>query len=88
MGTNRLGEFTTETEGFGDTTLSALIRFFEREHQSAHLNAGFSIPTGSIEETDDILTPMGMRPTVRLPYPMQLGSGTFDAKPGPDLAGA
>ena len=37
---------------------------------------GLSIPTCSINETYD--TPGGR---VRLPYPMQLGSGTFDLKP-------
>ena len=38
--------------------------------------AGLSVPTGSIDEQDD--TPEGR---VRLPYPMQLGSGTVDLKP-------
>ena len=51
-------------------------------HHHAHLNLGLSLPTGSTTKRDDILTPMGMRPNVRLPYPMQLGSGTFDLLPG------
>lgn len=78
MGTDRLGTFRTSPAGFGDTKLSALIGLTE----TVHINAGISIPTGSITETDDILTPMGGNPTVRLPYPMQLGSGTFDLEPG------
>jgi len=78
MGTDRLGEFRTSPAGFGDTKISALIGLTN----SVHLNARLSIPTGSITETDDILTPMGGTPTVRLPYPMQLGSGTFDLEPG------
>ncbi len=92
MGTSELGEFRTESFGFGDTRLSGLVRVFEtrgggaRHH--AHLNAGISIPTGSTTETDDVLTPMNMRPTLRLPYPMQLGSGTFDLEPGVTYTGA
>lgn len=78
MGTNRLGTFRTKPAGFGDTKVSALIGLTD----TVHINAGVSIPTGSITETGDILTPMGGTPTVRLPYPMQLGSGTFDLEPG------
>jgi hypothetical protein len=78
MGTERLGTFRTSPAGFGDTKLAALIGLTD----TVHINAGVSLPTGSITETDDILTPMGGNPTVRLPYPMQLGSGTFDLEPG------
>ncbi len=78
MGTTQLGTFRTSPAGFGDTKVSALIGLTD----TVHLNAGVSIPTGSTEKTDDILTPMGGNPTVRLPYPMQLGSGTFDLEPG------
>ena len=78
-----LGTFTTKTSGFGDLRLSALVGLLESNSASRvdrwHLNLGVSLPTGSIDETDDILTPMNTRPTVRLPYPMQLGSGTTDA---------
>ena len=51
------------------------------EHRQINLGLAVSLPTGSIEETDQILTPMGTTPSPRLPYPMQLGSGTFDLKP-------
>ncbi len=78
MGTDRLGTFRTSPAGFGDTKVTALIGLTD----NVHINAGVSVPTGSITETDDILTPMGGNPTVRLPYPMQLGSGTFDLEPG------
>jgi len=85
-GTTRLGTFTTESEGFGDTSLTALIRLLDQPRvdgkDHVHLSLGLSVPTGSITETDDILTPMNTRPTVRLPYSMQLGSGTFDLLPG------
>jgi len=86
MGTTQLGGFTTEVRGVSDTQVSGLVRLFDRDaggvSHHAHLNAGFSIPTGSITRTDDILTPMGARPSPRLPYPMQIGSGTFDLMPG------
>lgn len=78
IGTTPLGTFRTSPAGFGDTKVAALIGLTD----SVHLNAGISLPTGSSSQTDDILTPMGGTPTVRLPYPMQLGSGTFDLEPG------
>ncbi|MEM6624576.1 MAG: transporter, partial [Pseudomonadota bacterium] len=87
MGTNVLGTFTTESRGFGDVKVSALVRLYEDDVHKLHLNAGVSIPTGSITETDDVLTPMGTRPRLRLPYTMQLGSGTFDLLPGITYSG-
>lgn len=78
MGTRPLDTFETSPMGFGDTKVGALIGLVD----NVHINAGVSIPTGSITKTDDIVTPMGGNPTVRVPYPMQLGSGTFDLEPG------
>ncbi|MEO0569155.1 MAG: transporter [Pseudomonadota bacterium] len=86
VGTNVLGGFQTESEGIGDIKVSALIGLMDRKtdkaQHSIHLNAGLSFPTGSITERGRILTPTGARPEVRLPYSMQLGSGTFDLLPG------
>jgi hypothetical protein len=81
-GTTRLGTFSTNANGLGDTTLTALIKLYGDDVNALHLNAGISIPTGSTTEKDNILTPMNTHPEVRLPYAMQLGSGTFDLKPG------
>lgn len=83
MGTTRLGEFTTESAGIGDTTIGAIIGLDDGsyEHRQINLGLALSLPTGSIEETDQILTPMGTTPSPRLPYPMQLGSGSFEFKP-------
>ncbi len=83
MGTTRLGEFTTETAGIGDTTIGAIIGLDDGsfEHRQINFGLALSLPTGSIEETDQILTPMGTTPSPRLPYPMQLRSGSFDLKP-------
>ncbi len=92
MGTTVLGEFTTDTFGIGDTKVSGLVKLLENDaggvRHHAHLNVGLSIPTGSTTKTDQILTPMGITPTPRLPYPMQLGSGTFDLQPGVTYTGA
>lgn len=87
MGTNQLGEFTTNPNGFGDVKIAALIPLLGAPEEMADstdsltLKAGISLPTGSLDETAQILTPMGMAPTVRTPYPMQLGSGTWDLEP-------
>ena len=74
---NRMGGiFTTESNGFGDLQFSMLYRFFNLNRQSLHGQLGFSIPTGSISEKD--VTPASAPNQTVLPYPMQLGSGTFD----------
>ena len=86
-GTTRLGEFTTEAKGFGDTKLSGLIELYEYDSHKVHLNAGLSLPTGSVDKTDRVLAPSGATPRLRLPYPMQLGSGTFDLLPGITYSG-
>lgn len=76
---NQMGvEFTTKSEGLGDVKATALYVLYRWKGQQLHLNAGASLPTGSIKEKDD--TPAGSNQ--KLPYPMQLGSGTFDLLPG------
>ena len=86
VGTTRLGEFTTESEGIGDLKFGGIVGLFDRytAEGEQHLNLllTLSAPTGSIKEEGRPLTPMGMRPLVRLPYAMQLGSGTWDFLPG------
>lgn len=71
----RMGmRFNTQSEGIGDVRASALWGLYEAGGDRLHLNLSLSLPTGSIDERDD--TPM-MR-NARLPYGMQLGSGTVD----------
>lgn len=84
VGTMRRGEFTTGSRGFGDSSLGAIIGLDDgsKQGRQINLNLGISVPTGSNEQTDQVLTPMGGMPTLRLPYPMQLGTGTWDFKPG------
>lgn len=81
-GTTVLGTFNTKSKGLGDTKLSGLFRLYDSKMHHLHFNAGLSLPTGSNTKRDDILTPMGATVNVRLPYPMQLGSGTVDILPG------
>ena len=78
VGDTVLGTFTTRTKGMGDTRLAGLLDFAGGNDYRFHLTLGLSLPTGDIEETDQILAPNGMQPSPRLPYPMQLGSGTYD----------
>lgn len=80
----RMGaRFTTASSGIGDLNLSGLIRLIDRPARSLHLNLGVALPTGSIDKRD--VNPrcemLGNCPA-RLPYPMQLGSGTVDPKVG------
>lgn len=81
--TRRGVRFTTNSGGFGDTKLMGLYRVLNRDRQRIHLNLGFSLPTGSIDERDN--TPAGQN--VILPYPMQIGSGTFDLLAGATYLG-
>lgn len=74
--------FTTESDGLGDFRLSGLIKLFNHNGQSLHLNAGLSLPWGSISETDVVPVPGVGFATGLMPYPMQLGSGTVDLLPG------
>lgn len=67
-------DFTTESGGLGDVTVSSLIKIMNSNRQSLHANVGISIPTGDIDQRD--ATPM--MNDAQLAYPMQLGSGTWD----------
>ena len=70
--------FETEAEGFGDLRLGGLYNIYDAVGSRVHLNLGLSLPIGSVDERDD--TPA--MADAKLPYPMQLGSGTFDVIPG------
>lgn len=75
----RMGaEFTTESEGFGDIRLVPAYDVYKSDRDTVKLTFGLSIPVGSIDERDE--TPAG--PNQPLPYPMQIGSGTWDLMPG------
>ncbi|MEM7192470.1 MAG: transporter [Pseudomonadota bacterium] len=85
MGTRRLGTFSTHSDGVGDFSFGGLYGLYDKKRAEGKesLVGGlmFSAPTGSTTEKGRILTPMGGTPIVRLPYAMQLGSGTWDIVP-------
>jgi hypothetical protein len=72
--------FTTHNSGFGDTTFGALLRLYTDIDDDLILNLSGSVPTGDLYRTTTI--PTGGRLDQPLPYPMRLGSGTFNARPG------
>ena len=82
-----IGGFTTRSEGIGDTKISALYRLYDDSMHHLHLNMGLSLPTGDIKQRDTVFTPMGANADLRLPYAMQLGTGTFDLLPGVTYTG-
>lgn len=73
-------DYTTSVHGFGDLELTLLYRVFESKLSRVQLNLGVSLPTGTINATAG--SPANGSPLERLPYMMQLGSGTFDIRPG------
>ena len=70
--------FKTRASGLADISITGLWSVFKDSNHSLHLNTGVSLPSGEIDERDD--TPAG--PDSKLPYPMQIGSGTVDLLPG------
>lgn len=72
-------KFSTKSSGFSDTKLSALFELNTWGMSKLLFGFGVSLPTGSIDEKDD--TPASAGVAIQLPYPMQLGSGTYDLLP-------
>ncbi|WP_372864399.1 transporter [Spongiibacter sp.] len=72
--------FTTQSRGWGDAKATALLSLYQSRDGAhrLHANLGVSLPTGSIDERDD--TPA--QRNAKLPYGMQLGSGSVDLLPG------
>lgn len=72
--------FTTESGGFGDLGLGALVGIVDEGSSRLHFNANVSVPTGSTTQMD--ATPMSGGNEVQLPYAMQTGTGTVALSPG------
>jgi hypothetical protein len=72
---NNYNFFTIETDGLGDTSLSATYRWNNSITSSWRFAFGLSLPTGSIDEVGDTPRDLGDQ---QLPFTMQLGSGTYD----------
>lgn len=66
------------SSGISDLSLGALISLLRKQQTSLHLNSALSVPLGSINQS----TQTSMSDNVRLPYPMQMGSGTVDMLAG------
>ena len=76
------GAFNTQSSGLGDSSITGLYSLTKAEDGSAnsHVSLGLFLPTGSIDERDVI--PLSAPNSAQLPYPMQLGSGSFAIEPG------
>ena len=77
-GMDMMEDFSTKSSGLGDMKLSALINLFNNHKTSLHINSSINIPIGEITVRDN--TPM--MNDAKLPYVMQLGSGTLDVTLG------
>ena len=77
------GTFQMQSSGLGDLKVSVNQVISEAETTNAvhrfALTYGLSLPTGSIDEEDFL---PAIATNARLPYPMQLGSGTVDPSIG------
>jgi hypothetical protein len=80
MASGMAHNFSTASSGFGDLKLGLIYKFINKNRQSLHGNISLSLPTGSISKKDE--TPMSSPNEIQLPYPMQIGSGTFDTNLG------
>jgi len=76
-------DFSTASSGMGDLKAGFLYGLISHEKFSLHSNFTLNIPVGDIENRDT--TPMMV--DAKLPYAMQLGSGTFDVTLGGTLKG-
>jgi hypothetical protein len=69
--------FTTSNSGFSDLRFGALWRIYNGCDDEVILNLGITAPTGDIDNVTSI--PTGA--PGEFPYPMRLGSGTWNALP-------
>ena len=77
-GMTMLRDFSTSSSGLGDLKVGAMYGLFNNHKSSFHLNGKLNIPIGDVENRDD----SPIMNNVKLPYAMQLGSGTFDISLG------
>ena len=76
---HHVGMHEMSSAGIGDVKLDSLLTLWKSQNLTFLGNVGVSFPTGSIEQQADDGSV--------LPYPMQLGSGSFEARPGITLSG-
>ena len=70
-------EFKTQSSGVGDSSLNVLLGLWDDNGAALHAGLGLLLPTADIDEEDFIPGPG----ETRLPYPMQLGSGSWGLAP-------
>jgi hypothetical protein len=68
--------FQVHSQGLGDIRIAPIISLFDEYPHRLQLEAGISLPTGSVNIAD--FTPTGYQ---QLEYKMQTGSGTVDLQP-------
>lgn len=66
-----------KSSGWGDSSIGGLYKFYDENKSRAHFGLSLSLPTGSTSE----IFKDGMGMTRHQPFPMQLGTGTFDLSP-------
>ncbi len=74
------GDYNLRSTGMGDLTLTGLFAMEHRDDEKFHLQCGLSLPTGSRDERG--ATPFSGSGSEKLPYILQLSSGTVDLSPG------
>ena len=74
-----LTRMSISSEGFGDLKVNGIYRLWNSTTQQLSFNLGLSLPTGSIDEKNGAGN--------RMPYSMQLGSGSYALIPGITYAG-
>ena len=69
--------FSTSSAGWGDASLGALVKLYTGKTHALHAGVSVSLPTAETDKKDVIPGPG----KTTLPYPMQLGSGSWGVKP-------
>ena len=67
-------KFQTNSSGINDIKIISLYRIINKSRYKIHTNMGLSIPSGKIDARDN--TPSA--DNMKLPYAMQIGSGTWN----------
>lgn len=80
MSDPNMTSMTTKSSGLGDVKVYAMYSIYNRLCHQLIISTGLSLPTGSIKLTG--ASSDMMYAGQRLPYMMQLGSGTYDILPG------
>lgn len=66
------------TQGVGDIGITLSYKFIEKEAHTVNLQFGVTLPTGSIDEKNQ----MPLMGKIKSPYNMQPGTGTYNTIPG------